>query len=296
MFVVAGSGVRAEIASMPGQYRLSIDQLVPEIKRVADAGVRAVMLFGVPSDKDDTGVGAFARDGIVQEATIAIKGLAPDLVVVVDTCLCEYTANGQCMIFRGERPDPSATLETLAKTAVSQAQAGADIVAPSGMVDGMVRAIREGLDDNNLTHIPIMSYAVKYASAFYGPFRDAVDSAPAGDDPAFLNRAWHQMDPPNSREAIREAQLDVEEGADFLMVKPGMPYLDILAQLRQRFPHPMAVYQVSGEYAMIEAAAANGWIDRDRAVVESLVAFKRAGADLILTYFALDALERGLIG
>jgi len=290
MFVVPGSGLRREIASMPGQFNLSIDELAKEAARAAAAGVRAIILFGVPEKKDHEASGAFRADGIIQEAIRAVRAAAPDLAILADTCLCEYTDNGHCLLYGGHRPDVEATLKTLAITAVSQARAGADVVAPSCMVDGMVQAIREALDANGLFHVPIMSYAAKYASAFYGPFRDAVESAPA-----FGDRAGHQMDPPNAREAIREAELDAMEGADILMVKPGLPYLDVLARLRERFNRPLAVYQVSGEYAMIKAAAANGWVDHDRVVLESLVAFKRAGADMILTYFALDMVERKLV-
>jgi len=288
LFAVPGSGVRREIGSMPGQYNLSLDHLAQEARRAADAGVRAVIVFGVPERKDGAASGAFDARGIVQQAIGVIKRAAPELAVFADTCLCEYTDHGHCLVFgKDNRYDPAATLETLARTAVSQAAAGADVVAPSGMVDGMVAAIRAGLDAAGFSHVPIMSYAVKYASGFYGPFRDAVGSAPA-----FGDRAGHQMDPPNAREALREAQLDAAEGADILMVKPGLPYLDILARLRERFSHPLAAYQVSGEYAMIKAAARHGWIDEDRVVLETLTALKRAGADLILTYFALDLLER----
>ena len=290
MFIVAGTGVRREIPSMPGQVNLSLDTFAEEIRHVADAGVRAVMLFGVPRAKDDAGSGAFADDGIVQRALEVAGRATPELALIADTCLCEYTDNGHCLIFRDERPDLTATLDTLARTAVSQARAGADMVAPSTMVDGMVAAIRQGLDGAGFADTPIMAYSVKHASAFYGPFRQAVDSAPA-----FGDRSAHQMDPANGREALREAEEDAREGADILMVKPGMPCLDILARMRDRFHHPLAVYQVSGEYAMIKAAARNGWIDEDRVVHETLTAFKRAGADMILSYFTYDLIKRGRV-
>lgn len=294
IFVVPGEGVHGEIASMPGQFRHSVDRLPALAERVDAVGVRSVILFGVPARKDNVATGAFSEKGIIQQAVKAIKSAVPELVVMVDTCLCEYTADGQCFIFTEGSPDHAATLETLARTAVSQAAAGADVIAPSGMVDGMVRAIRQDLDIAGYADVAIMSYAAKYASAFYGPFRDAVDSAPA-ETKGYSDRAWHQMDPPNAREAMREAELDADEGADILMVKPGMSYLDVLYRMRQRFDHPLAAYQVSGEYAMIKAAVANGWLDEERAITESLVAFKRAGADMILTYFALEALEKTLI-
>ncbi|MCX7049225.1 MAG: porphobilinogen synthase [Candidatus Sumerlaeota bacterium] len=290
MFAVPGTGVRREIRSMPGQFNLSVDELTEHARRAAAAGVRAVILFGVPEKKDGQASGAYAADGIFQQAARALKAALPDLLVIADTCLCEYTDHGHCFIFSGQRPNAEATLAVLAGTAVSQAQAGADMIAPSGMVDGMVQAIRAALDQNGFAHVPIMSYAVKYASSFYGPFRDAVESAPA-----FGDRAWHQMDPPNAREALREAELDAAEGADILMVKPGLPYLDVLAKMRERFDLPLAAYQVSGEYSMIKAAAAQGWMDENRAILETLTSLKRAGADLILTYFAMDALEKGIV-
>jgi porphobilinogen synthase len=285
MFVVAGSGVRSEIASMPGNFHLSVDRLAPEIDRVAQARVPAVLLFGLPENKDATGSEGYADDGVVQQAVAEIKRLAPDLCVVTDVCLCEYTSHGHCGVLseRGEvLNDP--TLDLLTRMAISHAQAGADIVAPSDMMDGRVAAIRQGLDDAGLADTAIMSYAVKYASAFYGPFREAADSAPQ-----FGDRRCYQMDPPNAREALREAATDIEEGADIIMVKPALAYLDILKSMRDSFTAPVAAYNVSGEFSMVKAAAARGWIDERRVVLETLTAIKRAGADLILTYHALDA-------
>jgi len=295
--VTHGQRVRQPIASMPGVYQLSIDQLAAEAEEVAALGIPAVILFGLPAEKDPVGLENFAANGIVQQAVRAIKAAVPKLVVVTDVCLCEYTDHGHCGLLNtgnGDRPYPhleegyvlnDETLDVLVKVAISHAEAGADIVAPSGMMDGMVKAIREGLDAQAFSHIPVMSYAVKYASAFYGPFRDAADGAPK-----FGDRKTHQMDPANVREALREAQLDVAEGADFLMVKPGLPYLDVISKVRQRFPElPLVAYNVSGEYAMIKAAAANGWLDEEKVVLETLLSLKRAGADLIITYHAKDA-------
>lgn len=283
LFVCEGEGVRREIASMPGCYNFSVDQLVREVEIGRRAGVRAVVLFGVPDHKDPLGSQAYAEDGITQRAIRAVKREVKDVIVIADNCLCEYTDHGHCgVIDRGEvLNDP--TLDILAKTAVSQAQAGADIIAPSNMMDGFVTAIRSGLDLAGFDQIPIMSYAVKFASAFYGPFREAAQSTPQ-----FGDRRSYQMDPANRREALREAALDFEQGADMLMVKPAMPYLDIIRAVRERFDVPVAAYQVSGEYAMIKAAALRGWIDEQRAVAESLTAIKRAGADIILTYFAVQ--------
>jgi len=283
LFVCEGEGVRREIASMPGCYNFSVDQLVREVEIGRRAGVRAVVLFGVPDHKDPLGSQAYAEDGITQRAIRAVKREVKDVIVIADNCLCEYTDHGHCgVIDRGEvLNDP--TLDILAKTAVSQAQAGADIIAPSNMMDGFVTAIRSGLDLAGFDQIPIMSYAVKFASAFYGPFREAAQSTPQ-----FGDRRSYQMDPANRREALREAALDFEQGADMLMVKPAMPYLDIIRAVRERFEVPVAAYQVSGEYAMIKAAALRGWIDEQRAVAESLTAIKRAGADIILTYFAVQ--------
>ena len=295
LFVRHGEGLREEISSMPGQYQWSVDLLAVEAQSIAALGIPAVILFGIPHEKDPIGLENFATDGIVQQATCAIKTAVPDMVVITDVCLCEYTDHGHCGVLnlgdaRSKKlpegyvlNDP--TLEILGKVAVSHAEAGADIVAPSGMLDGMVGAIRASLDANGFEHIPILSYAVKYASAFYGPFRDAADGAPK-----FGDRKSHQMDPANRREALREAALDVAEGADLLMVKPGLPYLDIIRDVREAFGElPLAAYNVSGEYAMIKAAAANGWIDEQKVVLETLTAFKRAGCDLIITYHAKDA-------
>jgi porphobilinogen synthase len=287
LFVCPGEAVRREISSMPGQYNLSIDCLLEEAIRARHAGVGAVMLFGLPESKDATGTGAHAANGIVQRALVALKREIPNLLLMADTCLCEYTDHGHCGPVVDGHVDNDATLELLARTAVSQAAAGADIIAPSGMMDGMVGAIRTGLDDNGFTEIPVLSYAVKYASGFYGPFREAADSTPQ-----FGDRRGYQMDPANAREALREAELDVAQGADMLMVKPALPYLDVLSAVRQRFTLPLAAYQVSGEYSMIKAAAANGWIDERRIVDETLLSIARAGADFVITYFATEVAER----
>jgi porphobilinogen synthase len=283
LFVLPGKGVRQEVPSMPGVFRLSVDQLAVEARDCLAAGIRSVILFGLPDKKDGLGSGAYARNGIIQQAIRELKNKAPDMTIVTDVCLCEYTDHGHCGCLAGEEVDNDATLELLAKTALSHAQAGADMVAPSDMMDGRVSEIRTALDENSYHMVPIMSYAVKYASAFYGPFRDAADCAPQ-----FGDRRSYQMDPANSREALREATLDVEEGADILMVKPALAYLDIISRLRDEFDLPVAAYQVSGEYAMIKAAAEKGWIDGDRVMAETLIAIRRAGADMILTYFAKD--------
>ncbi len=283
LFVMPGKGKREEIPSMPGVHRISVDQLGREAKECLDIGVRSVILFGLPEKKDPMGSGAHARDGIVQRAIRELKNSAPDLTVVTDVCLCEYTDHGHCGCLIGNEVDNDATLELLALTALSHARAGADMVAPSDMMDGRVGEIRALLDENNFHMVPIMSYSVKYASAFYGPFRDAADCAPQ-----FGDRRSYQMDPANSREALREATLDVDEGADILMVKPAMAYLDIISRLHDEFDLPIAAYHVSGEYAMIKAAAQNGWIDGDRVMAETLLSIKRAGADIIITYFAKD--------
>ena len=287
LFVTEGKGVRNPISSMPGQFQLSIDELIAEAKEIFALGIPAVILFGIPAIKDDVGSDAMSDEGIIARAVRALKEAVPDLLVITDVCFCEYTDHGHCGVLHGHDVDNDATLANLQKQAVVHARAGADMVAPSGMMDGMVGAIREALDAEGFTDVSIMSYAVKYASGFYGPFREAAESAPQ-----FGDRSTYQMDPPNSREALREAQLDVEEGADILMVKPAMPYLDILYQVRQTFGLPTAAYQVSGEYAMLHAAAQNGWLDLDRVMMESLIAIKRAGADMILTYFAKDAAKR----
>ncbi|NLB06105.1 MAG: porphobilinogen synthase [Desulfobulbaceae bacterium] len=283
LFVLPGKGVREPVPSMPGVFRLSVDQLAAEARDCLALGVRSVLLFGLPDKKDGLGSGAYARNGIVQQAIRELKNRAPDMTVVTDVCLCEYTDHGHCGCLAGEEVDNDATLELLAKTALSHAQAGADMVAPSDMMDGRVSEIRTALDEENFHNVPIMSYAVKYASAFYGPFRDAAECAPR-----FGDRRGYQMDPANSREALREATLDVDEGADILMVKPAIAYLDIIARLHDEFDLPVAAYQVSGEYAMIKAAAERGWIDGERVMAESLIAIRRAGADIILTYFAKE--------
>jgi len=284
MFVVPGKKVRREIGSMPGQFNLSVDEAVAEAQEARSLGVPGVILFGIPSLKDAQATGAWAEDGIVQEAARAIKKAAPDLLVIGDVCLCEYTDHGHCGVLQGDTIANDPTLDLLARTAVSQTRAGVDLVAPSDMMDGRVAAIRKALDAAGFIETPILSYAAKYASAFYGPFREAAQSAPKSGD-----RKSHQMDPANAREALREVALDIEEGADMVMVKPALPYLDIIWRVREEFRVPVAAYHVSGEYAMIAAAARNNWIDRDRIVLESLTAIRRAGADLIVTYCAKEA-------
>jgi len=283
LFVVEGSGVREPVASMPGVSRFSVDQVVDEAKRVYDVGVPAVILFGIPEAKDARGTGADAADGIVQRAVGAIKSEVEGLCVITDVCLCEYTDHGHCGIVEGERIVNDPSVQRIASSALSHARAGADMVAPSDMMDGRVAAIREVLDGHDFSDVPILAYAAKFASAYYGPFRDAAESTPQ-----FGDRRAYQMDPPNRREALREMRLDLEEGADVLMVKPALPYLDILADARREFDVPLAAYHVSGEYAMIHAAAERGWIDGERAMEEALVSIKRAGADWILTYAAAD--------
>jgi porphobilinogen synthase len=284
LFAVPGKGVRNPIEPLSGQYHLSVDNLVKEAKAAKDMGIPAVILFGLPEKKDPLGTGAYARDGIVQRAVAAIKDKVDSLVVITDVCLCQYTDTGHCGMVEKGVVDNDSTLDLLARTAISHAKAGADMVAPSDMMDGRVGHIRESLDEEGFSHVPIMSYAAKYCSSFYGPFRAAANSAPK-----FGDRRTYQMDPANSREALREATMDAEEGADILMVKPAMPYLDIIALLAQETDLPIAAYQVSGEYAMIQAAAQKGWLDLERAMMESLVSIKRAGADMILTYFAPQA-------
>ncbi|MEE9217153.1 MAG: porphobilinogen synthase, partial [Anaerolineales bacterium] len=296
VFVRHGSGEKVEISSMPGVYQWSIDRLVPELAAAASLGIRALMLFGIPQIKDPVGSENFDPQGIVQQAIEAIRQSNAALTIITDVCLCEYTDHGHCGLVNAGHPLPhpnlpegyllnDETLEILGRVAVSHAEAGADMVAPSGMIDGMVLAIREALDAADFGHVPILSYAVKYASAFYGPFRDAAESAPE-----FGDRRSHQMDPANAREALREARIDLEEGADLLMVKPALPYLDIIRRVRETFPEvPLAAYNVSGEYAMIKAAAAKGWMDERRSVLELLTGIKRAGADVILSYHALEA-------
>ena len=291
LFVVHGRGVREAIGSMPGQARLSVDELVKECKDAAGMGIPAVLLFGLPAEKDPRGTEAYADDGIVQQAVRAVKETVPDLLVITDVCLCEYTSHGHCGVVEdgAVRNDP--TLELLARTAVSHAEAGADVIAPSDMMDGRVGAIREALDEASFAETPIMAYSAKYASVFYGPFREAADSTPA-----FGDRRSYQMDPANAQEAMREIALDLDEGADIVMVKPALPYLDIISRAKAEFGVPLAAYSVSGEYAMIRAAGRLGWLDEERAILESLTAIRRAGADVVITYFAKDAarlLERG---
>jgi len=284
LFVCPGRGVRTEIQAMPGCYRLSVDETVAEGQECLTLGVPAVILFGLPPSKDAEGSGAWAEDGIVQQAVRALKKSVPDLFVITDLCLCEYTDHGHCGRVDGGEVLNDPTLELLARTAVAQARAGADLIAPSDMMDGRVAAIRKALDGGGFSHLPILSYAAKYASAFYGPFREAADSAPQ-----FGDRRAYQMDPANAREAMREVALDIEEGADIVMVKPAMPCLDIVRRVRDAFDVPLAAYQVSGEYSMIVAAARNGWVNRNLVIMESLTAIRRAGADLVLTYFAKEA-------
>lgn len=284
MFSVHGENIRREIPSMPGIYQQSIEHLVTEACEVFDLGIPAVMLFGLPEKKDALGSDAYSDDGIIQRTIATLKAELPELTVITDVCLCEYTDHGHCGVIKDGDVDNDSTLQLLAAEALSHARAGADMVAPSDMMDGRVAAIREMLDANDFSHIPIMSYAVKYASGFYGPFRDAADSAPQ-----FGDRHSYQMDPANRREALREAALDVQECADFLMVKPAMAYLDIIRDLRDHFDLPLAAYNVSGEYAMLKAAAEKGWIDHDRVMLELLTGMKRAGADLIITYHAKEA-------
>jgi porphobilinogen synthase len=303
LFVCPGEGVRKEVRSMPGVFNLSVDEAVKEARQTYSLGVPAIILFGLPDKKDEVATGAWAEDGIVQQAARAIKREVPKLILMGDVCLCEYMSHGHCGIVRTNGPqslgaavalppatttdyeiDNDATLELLARTSVSLVRAGVDIVAPSDMMDGRVGAIRKALDQASLTNTPILSYAAKFASGFYGPFREAADSAPQ-----FGDRRSYQMDGANLREAMREIELDIEEGADMIMVKPAMPYLDVIAAARDRFDLPLAAYQVSGEYAMIEAAARNNWIDRERVMMESLVSIRRAGASIILTYYAKEA-------
>jgi len=283
LFVRPGDGVRRPIPSMPGNYQFSVDELVKECHEAALLGVPAVLLFGIPSGKDPMGSEGYAMDGIVQRAVHAVKGDLPNLVVITDVCLCEYTSHGHCGIVRDNEVDNDATLEFLARMAVSHARAGADIVAPSDMMDGRVGAIRAALDEAGFDQTPIMAYAAKYASSFYGPFRDAAESPPR-----FGDRRGYQMDPPNGDEALREVALDVQEGADIVMVKPALPYLDIIWRVKQRFAMPVAAYNVSGEFSMVKAAAANNWLDERAVALEILTSIRRAGADILITYFAKD--------
>jgi porphobilinogen synthase len=291
LFAIHGRGVREPIGSMPGQYRLSIDEMLKECKDAASRGIPAVLLFGLPRDKDPRGTEAYADDGIIQQAVRAVKDTIPDLLVVTDVCLCEYTSHGHCGVVEDGRVKNDPSLELIARTAISHAEAGADMVAPSDMMDGRVAAIREGLDEGGFPELPIMAYSAKYASAFYGPFREAADSTPQ-----FGDRRSYQMDPANILEAMREVALDVDEGADIVMVKPALPYLDVIARVKAEFGLPVAAYSVSGEYAMLKAAGQLGWIDEERAMLEALTGIRRAGADIIITYFAKDAvrlLEQG---
>ena len=284
LFVVAGEGVREPVESMPGVERLSISELVSEAGAVLGAGVKAVILFGIPSEKDELALGAYDDEGVVQMAVRALKEAHHDLVVITDVCLCEYTSHGHCGFVREGEVDNDITLELLAKTAISHAEAGADVVAPSDMMDGRVGAIRGQLDEEGHSDVAILAYSAKYASAFYGPFREAAESTPE-----FGDRRGYQMDPANAAEAVREARLDLEEGADALMVKPAVPYLDIVRRVKDETGAPVAAYHVSGEYSMIKAAAANGWIDERAAVLETLTAIRRAGAEIVLTYWAVEA-------
>ncbi len=283
LFVCEGANIRQPIEAMPGNERMSPDLVAEECRRIYNLGIPAVILFGIPDAKDETGSSALDLNGVVQKALREIKKAVPELVLITDVCLCEYTSHGHCGVLDGHTVDNDRTLELLALMSLSHCQAGADMVAPSDMMDGRVGAIRDGLDEAGYAHIPIMAYSAKYASGFYGPFRDAADSAPA-----FGDRSSYQMDPPNAREAIREIELDIAEGADIVMVKPALAYLDIVLRAREQFDVPIAAYNVSGEFSMIKAAAQNGWIDEKRVVLEMLTSIKRAGADMILTYFAKD--------
>jgi porphobilinogen synthase len=283
LFAVPGKNFKKPILSMPGQFQLSVDNIAREAQKASELGIPAVLLFGIPAKKDEMATGAFAKDGIVQQAVKRIKNEVPDILVITDVCLCEYTSHGHCGMLEKDCVQNDTTLEVLAETAVSLARAGADMVAPSAMMDGQVAAIREALDENSFEDIPIMAYAAKYASSFYGPFREAAESAPKSGD-----RKTYQMDPANADEAIREITLDVSEGADIIMVKPALAYLDVIYRAKQEFDLPLAAYNVSGEYSMIKAAASLGWLDEEKAMVESLTAIKRAGADIIITYWAKE--------
>lgn len=282
-FVVPGDDVRQPVEAMPGVERLSVDHLVTEAGEARELGIPAVLLFGIPPSKDELASGAYADDGIVQQAVRALKAAHPDLVVITDVCLCQYTSHGHCGVLVGDHVDNDATLDLLAQTSVSHANAGADIVAPSDMMDGRVGAIRDALEDADHPNVAIMSYAAKYASAFYGPFREAVDSAPGKGD-----RRGYQMDPANADEALREVFLDLDEGADIIMVKPALPYLDIIRRVKTETGYPVAAYQVSGEYAMVQAAGERGWLDAEATLLESLLSIRRAGADIVITYWARE--------
>ncbi len=284
LFITYGRNIRNEVPSMPGIFRFSVDLLPGEINEIIQLGIPAVILFGIPETKDETGSSGYAPEGVIQQAIKSIKKAAPDLLVITDVCLCEYTSHGHCGVIKDGEVDNDATLDFLSRMAVSHAKAGADIVAPSDMMDGRVKAIRQALDGAGFEQTPILSYAAKYASAFYGPFRDA-----AGSAPQFGDRRSYQMDPPNVREAMREIEADIEEGADMVMVKPALAYLDVIRRARDTFNCPLAAYNVSGEYAMVKAAAQNGWVDEQRIVMEILTSIKRAGADIIITYHAKEA-------
>ena len=286
LFVCEGQDEKNPILSMPGNFQMSIDNLVKEAKEVHRLGIPAIILFGIPAEKDELGSDAVSKDGIIQRAVREVKNAVPDLYVITDVCFCEYTDHGHCGPIKNNDVDNDATLELLGKQVITHAEAGADMVAPSGMMDGMIAAIREALDDNNFKELPIMSYAAKYASGFYGPFRDA-----AGSAPQFGDRRTYQMDPPNAREAMKEVELDIEEGADIIMVKPALAYLDIIQAVRQTTNLPVAAYNVSGEFSMVKAAAQLGWIDEKKVAMELLTSIKRAGADMILTYFAKDVVR-----
>ena len=286
MFAAPGKGVREEVPSMPGIYKQSIDNIVKEAREAEALGVKSILLFGIPEHKDETGSEGYAEDGIIQKTVRELRRKTPDMLVVTDVCMCEYTSHGHCGIVKGGDVDNDETLEYLAKMAVSHAEAGADIVAPSDMMDGRVGVIREALDDAGFDKVPIMSYSAKYASGFYGPFRDAAESPPQ-----FGDRRSYQMDPPNVREALREIALDIEEGADIVMVKPALSYLDVISAAREEFDHPLAAYNVSGEYSMVKAAGKLGWIDEKLVMMEILTSIKRAGADIIITYHAKEAAE-----
>jgi porphobilinogen synthase len=284
LFVIEGNKIKQEISSMPGQYRFSSDLLPKEAEDIARLGIPAIILFGIPQKKDEVGSSAYHPKGVIQQAIKTIKKATPELLVVTDVCLCEYTSHGHCGVVIDGDVDNDKTLELIAKTALSHAEADADIIAPSDMMDGRVKAIRQALDGNGFQNIPVMAYAAKYASAFYGPFREAAESTPQ-----FGDRRSYQMDPPNWREALREVEQDIAEGADIIMVKPALPYLDVIRKVRDTFNYPLAAYSVSGEYAMVKAAAQQGWLDEKKIVLEMLTAIKRAGADIIITYYAKDA-------
>jgi porphobilinogen synthase len=286
LFIVPGTRVTNPISSMPGIAQLSIDRAVEECKTIRDLGIPGVILFGIPDHKDAVGSDAYADNGIIQRALRTIKEQVPGLLLITDVCFCEYTDHGHCGIIKGQEVDNDATLDILAKEALAHARAGADMVAPSDMMDGRVGAIRQTLDSEGFPHLPIMAYAAKFASGFYGPFREAAESTPQ-----FGDRRSYQMDPPNAEEALREVELDIAEGADIVMVKPALPYLDIIRRVKEKFGYPLAAYNVSGEYAMIKAATLNGWLDGERVMLEALTGIKRAGADIILTYFAKDAAQ-----